>query len=78
MHWKSLQKKNSQKPNTATHNNARWYTDTDAFLENLPNEGSMYYKGLALQKIIPVFLGGPPHEKEDSPAASQGLDLDLR
>ena len=24
----------------------------------------MYYKGLALQKIIPVFFGGPPHMKK--------------
>ena len=54
----SLQKKkkNSLKPNTASHNNATshnnasWYTDTDGFLAHSPSGGSLYYKGPALQK----------------------------
>ena len=61
MCWKSLQK-NSQNPNVASHNNAIWYTDTDGFLEHSPSGGSLYYKGPALQRIIPFFLvGGPLH-----------------
>ena len=53
-------KKNSPKPNTASHNNSSWYTDTDGFLEHSPSEGVLYYKGPALQKIILDFLGPPP------------------
>ena len=53
----SLQK-NSRKPNTASHNNTSRYSDTDGFLEHSPSRGSLYYKGHALQKIIPGF-GGP-------------------
>ena len=52
-------KKNSLKPNTASHNNASWYTDTDGFPEHPPSRGSLYYKGPTLQKII-VDFGGPP------------------
>ena len=52
--------KNSLKPNTASHNNASWYIDTDGFLEHSPSRGSLYYKGPTLQKIIPVFWGGSP------------------
>ena len=52
-------KKNSLKPNTTSHNNARWYTDTDGFLEHSPSRGSLYYKGPTLQKIIPGFFGSP-------------------
>ena len=52
--WKSLQK-NSLKPNTASHNNASWYTDTDGFLEYSLSKGSLYYKGPTLQMIILGF-----------------------
>ena len=53
--WKSLQK-NSLTPNAASHNNASWCTDTDGLLEHSPSEGSLYYKGPTLQKIILVFF----------------------
>ena len=56
----SLQKKNSLKPNTTSHNNISWHTDTDGFLEHSPSGGSLYYKGPILQKII-LFWGIPPH-----------------
>ena len=56
--WESS-KKNSLKPNAASHNNANQYIDTDVFLEYSPSRGSLYYKGPTLQKII-LFLGGPP------------------
>ena len=36
------------------------YTDIDGFLQHSPNGGSLYYKGPALQKIIPFFGGVPP------------------
>ena len=49
--------KNSLNPNAASHNNASWFTDTDGFLEHSPSRESLYYKGLALQKIISVFRG---------------------
>ena len=39
-HWKNL-KKNSLKPNTASHNTG-WYTDTDGLLEHSPSGGSLY------------------------------------
>ena len=57
-------KKNSLKLNAASHNNTSQYTDTDGFPEDAPSEGSLYYKGPALQMIIPGFLGVPlciPH-----------------
>ena len=53
----SLQK-NSLKLNAASHNNTIRYTDTDGFLKHSPSGGSLYYKGLTLQEIIPI-LGGP-------------------
>ena len=56
--WKSLQT-NSQKWNTASHNNASWCTVIGGFLEHSPREESLYYKGSTLQKIIPVFTGAP-------------------
>ena len=31
------------KPNTASHNDASWYTDTDGFLEHSASGGSLYY-----------------------------------
>ena len=52
-------KKMLLKPNTASHNNASWYTDTDGLLEHSSSGGSLYYKGFPFQKIIPV-LGGCP------------------
>ena len=48
-------KKNSLRPNAASYNNASWYTDTDRFLEHSHSRGSLYYKGPALQKIIPLL-----------------------
>ena len=59
-HVERVVKKNSLKLNTATHNNASWYTDLDGFLEHSPSKGSLYYKGPALQKIIPRFWGESP------------------
>ena len=56
--WKSLQK-NSLKPNTASHNNTSWYSDTDGFLEHSPSRGSLYYEGPALERIILVLFGFP-------------------
>ena len=50
----SLQK-NSLKPNAASHNNVSWYPDTDGLIEHSPGGGSLYYKELALQKVIPGF-----------------------
>ena len=52
-------KKNSPKPNTASHNNASWYTEADGFLEHSLSGGSLHYKGPTLQKIIPVLFGSP-------------------
>ena len=54
----SPKKKSSLKLNTASHNNASWYTDTGGFLEHSPSWGSLYSKEPALQKIILVW-GGP-------------------
>ena len=56
--WKSLPK-NSLKVHAASYN-AKWYTDTDGFLEHSPSGGSLYYTGPILQKII-LFWGIPPH-----------------
>ena len=41
-HVERVVKKNSLKLNTATHNNASWYTDLDGFLEHSPSKGSLY------------------------------------
>ena len=51
-------KKNSLKLNTASYTTTSRCTDTDGSLEHSPTQGSLYYKGPTLQKIIPV-LGGP-------------------
>ena len=59
MCWKSLPKKNSLKPNMASHNTTSWHTDTDGFLEHSPSRGSLYYMEPTLQKIIAGFLWGP-------------------
>ena len=53
----SSQKKNSLKPNTASHNNTSWLTDANGIPEDSPNEGSLSSKGPALQELIPDFLG---------------------
>ena len=58
IHWKSLQK-NSQKPNTASHNNSSWHTDTHGFLEHSPSKGSLCHHRSALQNII-LFWGASP------------------
>ena len=52
-------KKNSLKPNTASHKNASFYTDTDGFLEHSSSGGNLYYKGPSLQKVIPGFGVSP-------------------
>ena len=52
-------KKHSLQPYAASHNNAIWYADTDRFLQHSPNGEHLYYKGPALQKIIPVFRRSP-------------------
>ena len=63
MKWANTLKessKNSLKLNIASHNNASWDTDSDAFPDHSPSGGSLYYKGLTLQKII-LFWGGEGH-----------------
>ena len=50
-------KKISLKPNTASHNNASWYTDTDGLLEHSPSEGNLCYEEPTLQNIILGFSG---------------------
>ena len=57
----SSKKISSLKLNAASHNNASWYTDLDGFLEHSPSQGSLYYKGFILQKIIPGFWGPPSY-----------------
>ena len=54
-----FKKLNFAEPNTACHNNASWYTDPDGFPEHSPSEGSLSYKGPALQSIILAFWGFP-------------------
>ena len=68
---KESSKKNSLKLNTASHNNTSWFTATDGFLEHSPSGGSLYYKGPALQKIIPFWGGWSPlvHKAVSSLAA---------
>ena len=56
-----LKKKNSLKPNAASHNNTSWCTDADGFLEHSPSGGSLFYKGPTLQKIILGFGGSPSY-----------------
>lgn len=51
----SESKKNSLKPNTASHN-ASWCTDTDRFLEHSSSRTSLLYK-ITLHKIILVLAG---------------------
>ena len=63
MKWANMleeSRKKLLKPNTASHNNTNWYTDTDGFPEHSPSRGSLYYKGHNLQKIIPFLRGVPP------------------
>ena len=47
MKWANMleesSKKNSLKPNAASHNNTSWHADTDEFLEYSPSGGSLYY-----------------------------------
>ena len=47
------------KPNSASHNNASRYTNTDGYLEYAPSGGRLYCKGPTVQKII-LFGGGSP------------------
>ena len=53
-HWKSLQK-NSLKLHAPSLNTS-WCSDTDGFLEHSPSRRSLYCKGPALQKVIPVLF----------------------
>ena len=46
--------------NSASHNNASWYTDTNGFLEYPPGGGSLDYKRPTLQKILLGFFGYAP------------------
>ena len=62
MLWRSPHtQKSSLKPNAASCNNGNWYTDADEFLEptHLPSRRCLYYKGPALQKVIPGFWVPP-------------------
>ena len=61
-HIKRVFKKNSLKLNVASHNSARWYTDTDGSLEHSSSRGNQYYKRSSLQKIT-LVLGGLPLQK---------------
>ena len=45
--------------NTASHNTAKWHTDTKGFREHPPSGGSLYYKGPTVLKIILVSFGYP-------------------
>ena len=58
--WKRLQKKFTEAERSLSQHH-QWCTDTDGFLEHSPGGGSLYYKGPALQKIIPVFWGVPSY-----------------
>ena len=55
-HVQKVFQKNPLKPNSASHNNASYYTDTDGILQHSHSGGSLYYQGPTTQKIIP-FLG---------------------
>ena len=52
--WANVLKQSSKKKIHTS-----WYTDTDGFLEHSPSGGGLNYKGPALQKTIPGFLGSP-------------------
>ena len=54
-HIERVFKKNSLKPDAASHNNISRYTDTEWFLEHTSSGGSLSYSGLSLQKIILGF-----------------------
>ena len=41
MKWANTLKESSKKPNTASHKNTSWCTDTDGFLEPSPSGGSL-------------------------------------
>ena len=43
-------------------NNASWYPDVS--LEHSPSGVSLYYKGPALQKMIPGFWGLPSYKTD--------------
>ena len=61
---KSLQKKKSLKPNTASHNNVSWFADTDGLLEHSPSGESWYHKAWPPPASYPEDnsggWGGPP------------------
>ena len=56
---KESSKKIHWRTEAASHNNSSWYTDADRFLEPSSSGGSLYDKGPAIWKIIPIFGGSP-------------------
>ena len=56
---KESSKTNSLKPNSASHNNANWYTNTDGFLEHSPSGGSLYSRGLPFRRQCQFSRGFP-------------------
>ena len=56
----SLQNKNSLKWNTASHNNAIWYTDTDGFLEHSSSGEACTTRACPpTDNLLHFFEGGP-------------------
>ena len=51
--------KNSLQPNTASHNNTSWYTDTDGLLEHSPG-GAACTKGAGPSEDNSILGGYPP------------------
>ena len=51
-------KKNSQKLNSASHNNTRWYTDIDGFLEHSPSREACTTRGPPSRRYF--HFGGSP------------------
>ena len=79
MKWANASKESSKNPlklSAAPHSSASGYTDTDGFLEHSPSGGILYYKGPALQKIIPFwgcFFFCPLHSASLSLAKKHGI-----
>ena len=51
--------KSSLKPNTASHNNAKWCADADGFLEHSPSGEARIPRGLRSRRLIPGFSPTP-------------------
>ena len=60
-HIERVFKNNSMKLNTASHNNASWYTDTDGFLEHSSSWGgdACTTRGLPSRRYSMFFLISP-------------------